>query len=90
MILRFRETSLFWRIVSLFILPKHKADVYNATDDEVKELKEWLKFQGIKYVSDTISYYSADSIDDAERSKAKITINIRSEEHLMGIKLQWC
>lgn len=90
MILRFRETSLLWRIVSFFILPRYKADVYNATDDEVEELKEWLKFQGIKYTSDTVSYYSANSISEAEKSKAKITIHIRCEEHLMGIKLQWC
>lgn len=90
MIIRFTETSLLWRILSCFILPKYKANVYNATDDEVKELKEWLNFQGIKYVSDTISYYSANSIQEAEKSKAKIAINVRCEEHLASIKLMWC
>lgn len=90
MIIRFKETHIFWRIITCFILPKYKADVYDATKEEVTELKEWLKFQGIRYTSNTSSYYSANSIKEAETTKAKITIYVRNEEHSMGIKLAWC
>ena len=90
MIIRFKETHIFWRVITLFILPKYKADVYDASNEEVVELKEWLKFQGIRYTSDTSSYYSANSVEEAETTKAKITVHVRSEEHLMGIKLAWC
>ena len=90
MIIRFKETHIFWRVISCFILPKYKANVYNATTDETKEFKEWLKFQGIKYISDTSSYYSANSIEEAETTKPKITVYIRNEDHLMAIKLTWC
>ena len=88
--IRFRKTSKFWRIVSCLILPKYKADIYNATNDEIVKIKEWLKFQNIKYTSDTSSYYSANSIKKAEKTKPKITINLRNEENLMSIKLAWC
>jgi len=90
MIIRFTETHIFWRVISCFILPKYKANVYNATTNEIKELKEWLKFQGVKYTSDTSSYYSANNILEAETTKPKITIYVRSEDHLMAIKLTWC
>lgn len=90
MILRFKETHIFWRIITFFIFPKYKVDVHKATNDEISELKEWLNFQGIKYISDTISYYSAENIHDAEKYKPKITIHVRNEEHLMSIKLSWC
>ena len=89
MILRFRETGIFWRIISLGFITKYKADVYNASDEEVVELKKWLQFQGIKYLTDQQAYYSAKSVEDAEKYKPKITIHIRTEDKLAALKLSW-
>lgn len=89
MIIRYRETSLFWRILSLGIVTKYKADVYKATNDEVTELKEWLKFQGIRYLTDRRAYYSADTVEEAEETKPKITIHVRTEDKLAALKLTW-
>jgi len=89
MIIRYRETSLFWRILFLGTTTKYKADVYNASNEEVTELEEWLSFQGIKYSTDSRAYYMADSIEEAELYKPKITIHVRTEDKLAALKLTW-
>ena len=88
--IRFRTTDIIWRVITLWILPKYEADVYGATDEEINDLKEWLKFQGIPYTFNNSQYYSADNFHEAEEYKPKITIKIRSEENLMALKLTWC
>lgn len=89
MILRYRETNLFWRIITLGCITKYKADVYNASNANVVELEEWLKFQGIKYSSDNRAYFLAKNEHDAELYKPKITIHIRTEDKLAALKLTW-
>jgi len=89
MIIRYSDSSKFWRYLTLFILPKHKARVYNATDEEINELKKWLSDQKIWFFSNKIDYYSAKNADHAKSSKPLITIHIRDEEVLMGMKLAW-
>lgn len=89
MILRYRETKWWWRILSLGLAAKYKADVYNASDADIAELRVWLTFQGIKYSSDQQAYFTADSIEDAELYKPKITIHVRTEDKLAALKLTW-
>ena len=78
-----------WRLISMGCIAKYKADVYKASNDDVEELTEWLKFQGIKYSSDRRAYFSADNEHEAERYKPKITIHVRTEDKLAALKLTW-
>lgn len=89
MIIRYRETKWWWRILSLGITTKYKADVYRASDNDVTKLEKWLTFQGIKYSTDKRAYYTADSVEYAELYKPKITIHVRTEDKLAALKLTW-
>ena len=89
MIIRYRQINKILRLLSCYIIAKHKADVYNASDEEIVELKKWLKFQGMRYTSNSQAYYSAYDQKSAEAYKPKITINLRTDEDLMGMKIKW-
>ena len=89
MIIRYSEKSLWWRWITLGFMARYKADVYNASDDDITRLREWLKFQGINYSSDRRAYFSADNENDAERYKPKITIHLHTEDKLAALKLTW-
>lgn len=89
MIIRYRETNRWWQWITLGAIAKYKADVYNASNADVDELREWLDFQGIKYSYDRRAYFSADNEAAAELYKPKITIHVRTEDKLTALKLTW-